>query len=122
MYLFAEAPPTRPADCKSWANPQRGAHSFPPPQPERAKTTFPRIASPPTPLPEFADGMATSVEHDSREGMDAPQTAVEVEETKTFKDLVRVDDASFLCSSGARRGQESGCLPSGLWCAEAAGA
>lgn len=66
--------------------------------------------------------MAASVEHDSRESMDAPQTAVEVEETKTFKDLVRVDDASFPLFLRRQARAESGCLPSGLWCAEAAGA
>uniref|UniRef100_A0AC11B1G4 DEAD-box helicase 47 n=1 Tax=Ovis aries TaxID=9940 RepID=A0AC11B1G4_SHEEP len=41
--------------------------------------------------------MAASVEHDSREGMDAPQTAVEVEETKTFKDLGVTDVLCEAC-------------------------
>ena len=64
------------------------------------------------PLPEFADGMAASVEHDSPESMQAPQTAVEVEETKTFKDLVRVDDPSFPLFFLRQARAESGCLPS----------
>ena len=56
--------------------------------------------------------MAASVEHDSPESMQAPQTAVEVEETKTFKDLVRVDDPSFPLFFLRQARAESGCLPS----------
>uniref|UniRef100_A0A4W2HDI5 RNA helicase n=2 Tax=Bos TaxID=9903 RepID=A0A4W2HDI5_BOBOX len=41
--------------------------------------------------------MAASVEHDSLESMEAPQTAVEVEETKTFKDLGVTDVLCEAC-------------------------
>uniref|UniRef100_A0A8C6EAM4 RNA helicase n=1 Tax=Moschus moschiferus TaxID=68415 RepID=A0A8C6EAM4_MOSMO len=41
--------------------------------------------------------MAASVEHDSPESMEAPQTAVEAEETKTFKDLGVTDVLCEAC-------------------------
>ena len=49
LHMYLSANPRLPAGwCKSWPNPQRGAHNTPPPPPERAKTTFPRILCPPT--------------------------------------------------------------------------
>lgn len=52
--------------------------------------------------------MAASEEHDS--SAEAPQTAVEEEETKTFKDLVRMDDAGFSLLRCRQARAESGCL------------
>lgn len=58
----------------------------------RTTTTFTGVPRAADPLPEPADDMAAPEEHDSPS--EDPQPAVE-EETKTFKDLVRGDDAGF---------------------------
>lgn len=56
------------------------------------------------PLPEPPDNMEAPEEHDSP--TEAPQPAVEEEETRTFKDLVRVDDCGFSAPApGAGREQ-----------------
>ena len=55
------------------------------------------------PLPEPRGNMAAPEEPGS--ATEAPQPALEEEEAKTFKDLVRVDDTAFFSTPGARRGQ-----------------
>lgn len=63
--------------------------------------------------------MAASEEHDSP--TEVPQPAVEEEETKTFKDLVRVMTLACRCTPSARRRQRLVTLDPGRWCAEQRG-